>query len=77
MIEAPQLPLDVDLLPLPITLKTIAKTMIPDNRRIMVKLAASICSAPNANRHSTEFPANANSAKLVQLIVLMLIAISS
>ena len=75
MIEAIQLPLDVDLPSLPLTLKTIAKTMIPDNKRIMVKLAASISSAPNANLHNTEFPANANSAKLVQLIVLILIAI--
>ena len=37
----------------------------PETRRIVEKLAASIVSSPSANRHRTEFAANATSANAV------------
>ncbi len=41
----------------------------PDNKRITVKLEASILPVPNAKRHSTELAAKAISAKLVNRLV--------
>jgi hypothetical protein len=43
--------------------------MAPDSNRIVVKLDASIVFSPKANRHNTEFAANAISAKLVNISV--------
>lgn len=37
-------------------------TNAPDDKRIVVKLAASIADAPSARRHKTEFAAKAKSA---------------
>ena len=45
-------------------------TTIPDNKRTMVKLDASMACSPNASRQSTEFAAKAKSAKVVRMIVL-------
>ena len=43
-----------------------SKVMAPESRRIMVKLAASIVSSPNASRHKTELAANAIRAHVVK-----------
>ena len=43
--------------------------MDPDNRRIMVKLDASIAPLPNARRQSTELAANAINAIEVRMNV--------
>jgi len=43
----------------PFILKIARRTIAPDSRRIMVKPDASMALSPNANRHSTEFAANA------------------
>jgi len=47
----------------------IRRTTVPDNKRITVKLAASMASLPKANRHSTELAANAINANPVRRIV--------
>ena len=39
-----------------------SKAMVPESKRIMVKLAASIVSLSNASRHKTELAANPMSA---------------
>ena len=46
------------------------RTMLPDNNRTVVKLAASMAPDPKANRHNTEFAANAVSANPVRMVVL-------
>lgn len=43
------------------------RTMAPANNRIIVKLEASITLFPNANRHNTEFAANAIKANDVKI----------
>lgn len=45
------------------------RTRVPDNKRIIVKLAASMVFSPNANRQSTELAAKAIRAKMVKIIV--------
>ena len=45
------------------------RTIAPDNKRITVKLEASMVFSPKANRHSTEFAAKAISVNPVGIIV--------
>ena len=52
-----------------LTVSTKSTTM-PDNKRMIVKLDASMTCFSNASRQSTEFAANAKSAKAVKVIVL-------
>ncbi len=47
-----------------------ASIRMPDNSRMLEKLAASMESPPSANRHKTEFPAKATRAKVVRAAVL-------
>ena len=45
------------------------RTIAPDSNRTTVKLDASMTLSPNANRHSTEFAANAINASPVKIII--------
>ena len=67
--DAPLLaPLFVPLSAL-LSLRITSKAMVPESKRIMVKLAASIVSSPNASRHKTELAAKAMSAHAVKKMV--------
>jgi hypothetical protein len=46
------------------------RIIAPESKRITVKLEGSMEFSPRANRHSTEFAANAISARIVNTIVL-------
>ena len=52
-----------------LSLRIISKAMAPESKRIMVKLAASMVSSPNASRHKTELAAKAMSAQAVKKMV--------
>ena len=52
-------------------LKSAQRTTMPDSNRTTVKLDASMALPPNASLHSTEFAANAVSAKPVKTKVLI------
>jgi hypothetical protein len=69
--EADQLPLVVDRFFLRFRFKITRRTRAPDNRRIDVKLAASMVSWPRARRHSTELAAKAINANRVKTDVLI------
>ena len=47
----------------------IKRTIVPDNKRIAVKPAASISLPANANLQNTEFAAKAKSANIVRNII--------
>jgi hypothetical protein len=66
---AVQLPFVDDLFLLLLTFNIIKRTTAPDNKRIDVKLEASIVFSPNAIRQSTELAAKAISAKTVKVSV--------
>jgi len=54
----------------PVAPRIVRRTIVPDSKRIIVKLEASIAALPNAKRHKTEFAANAVKANPVRVIVL-------
>ena len=66
---AGQLPLMGELFLLLLIFRITKRTIAPDNRRITVKLEASMVFSPKANRHSTEFAAKAISVNPVNIMV--------
>jgi hypothetical protein len=66
---ADQLPFVDALFLLLLNFKIIKRTTAPDNKRIDVKLEASIVFSPNASRQSTELAAKAISANTVKVSV--------
>ena len=52
-----------------LSLRITSKVIAPESKRIMVKLAASMVSSPNARRHNTELAAKAMSAQVVKKMV--------
>ena len=67
---ANQVPLDITLLLVFLSFNMIKRTKAPDSNRIRVKLDASMELVPSANRHNTEFAANAINARIVNIRVL-------
>lgn len=65
-----QLPLEDKLFLLLLIVNIAKSTRAPESKRITVKLDASMASVPSANRHNTEFAANAINAKIVNTNVL-------
>jgi len=63
MTLADQLPRLRDLFLFVLKVRMTERTTAPESNRMMVKPAASIDSSPNANRHNTEFAANAIKAR--------------
>jgi hypothetical protein len=47
--------------------------MMPEMRRIIVKLLGTIVFSPSANRHNTEFAAKAKRAKVVEVIIFIFV----
>ena len=64
-----QLPFEDDFFLLFLICKIKKSTIAPESNLTEVKFAAPIVFSPSANRHSTEFEANATSAKTVKNIV--------
>ena len=60
----------LEILLLPVDFSMSQRTSAPDNRRMTVKLDASMASLPSASRHNTELAANAISARPVNTRVL-------
>ena len=52
-----------------LSLRITSRAMTPESKRIMLKLAASMVSSPNASRHKTELAAKAMSAQAVKKMV--------
>jgi len=71
MKDADQLPVDRFLPVGRDKARIMTSIRMPESSRMLEKLAASMESSPNANRHKIELPAKARRAKVVRAVILI------